>query len=73
VHKGLFPESVAKQFPHLLPYCDVRDVAKAAKDWPQLNFIVYHGGYRYAGGGRADDAWAQFDSSGRIDWITDLA
>ncbi len=73
VHKGLFPESVAKQFPHLLPYCDVRDVAKAAKDWPQLNFIVYHGGYRYAGGGRAEDAWAQFERTGRIDWITDLS
>ena len=73
VHKGLFPESVAKDFPHLLQYCDVRDVAKAAKDWPQLNFIVYHGGYRYAGGGRAEDAWAQFEKTGRIDWITDLA
>ena len=51
----------------------MRDVAKAAKDWPQLNFIVYHGGYRYAGGGRAEDAWAQFERSGRVDWITDLA
>ena len=73
VHKGLFPESVAQRFPHLLPYCDVRDVAKAAKDWPQLNFIVYHGGYRYAGGGRAEDAWQQFERTGRIDWISDLA
>jgi predicted TIM-barrel fold metal-dependent hydrolase len=26
---------------------------EAAKDWPQLNFIIYHGGYRYAGGGKA--------------------
>jgi uncharacterized protein len=73
VHKGLFPESTALRFPHLLPYVDVRDVAKAAKDWPQLNFIVYHGGYRYAGGGKAADAWAQFERTGRIDWITDLA
>ncbi len=73
VHKGLFPESVAKQFPNLLPFVDVRDVAKAAKDWPQLNFIVYHGGYRYAGGGRAEDAWRQFETTVRIDWITDLA
>ena len=73
VHKGLFPPSVEKEYPHLLAHCDVRDVAKAAKDWPQLNFIVYHGGYRYAGGGRAEDAWAQFEKTGRIDWITDLA
>ncbi len=73
VHKGLFPEATAKRFPHLLAHCDVRDVAKAAKDWPQLNFIIYHGGYRYGGGGRAEEAWRQFESTGRVDWITDLA
>jgi predicted TIM-barrel fold metal-dependent hydrolase len=73
IHKGLFPPSVAERFPHLLPYCDVSDVARAARDWPQLNFIIYHGGYRYAGGGRAEDAWSQFERSGRIDWVTDLA
>ena len=56
VHKGLFPPSVEKQFPHLLEYSDVRDVGKAAKDWPQLNFIIYHGGYRFAGGGSVEDA-----------------
>jgi predicted TIM-barrel fold metal-dependent hydrolase len=42
----------------------VRDVGKAAKDWPQLNFIIYHGGYRWAGGGSAQDAWAQFEKTG---------
>jgi len=73
VHKGLFPPSVEQQFPHLLAYSDVRDVAKAAKDWPQLNFIIYHGGYRWAGGGSAQDAWAQFEKTGRIEWVTDLA
>ena len=73
VHKGLFPPSVEQRFPHLLKYSRVDDVVKAAKDWPQLNFIIYHGGYRYAGGGRAEDAWTQFERTGRIDWITDLA
>ena len=73
VHKGLFPPSVEKQFPHLLEYSDVRDVAKAAKDWPQLNFIIYHGGYRWAGGGAIEDAWAQFERTGRIEWVTDLS
>jgi predicted TIM-barrel fold metal-dependent hydrolase len=73
VHKGLFPPSVEKQFPHLLEYSDVRDVAKAARDWPQLNFIIYHGGYRWAGGGKVEDAWSQFEQTGRIEWITDLA
>ena len=73
IHKGLFPPSVEKQFPHLLGYCDVRDVGKAARDWPQLNFIIYHSGYRWAGGGAAQDAWKQFEQDGRIEWVTDLA
>jgi uncharacterized protein len=73
VHKGLFPESVEKQFPHLLAYCDVRDVGKAAKDWPQLNFVIYHGGYRHAGGGNATVGWQEFEQTGRISWVSDLA
>ena len=51
----------------------MRDVGKAAKDWPQLNFIIYHGAYRFPGGGEPADALAQFDRSGRVDWVTDLA
>ncbi|CAN1570225.1 Amidohydrolase-related [Burkholderiaceae bacterium] len=73
IHKGLFPPSVEKSFPNLLQYAKVDDVAKAAKDWPQLNFIIYHGGYRYSGGGGAEGAWAQFEKTGRIDWVSDLA
>jgi predicted TIM-barrel fold metal-dependent hydrolase len=64
---------VEKQFPHLLAHSDVRDVGKAARDWPKLNFIIYHGGYRFAGGGRVEDAWEQFERTGRIEWVTDLA
>jgi hypothetical protein len=73
VHKGLFPPHTEQQFPHLLPYCRVDDVARAARDWPQLNFIIYHSAYRYAAGGRPEDAWAQVQASGRVDWVTDLA
>jgi len=73
VHKGLFPPSVERQYPHLLAHSDVRDVAKAARDWPQLNFIIYHSAYRFPGGGRVEDAWAQFEQTGRIEWVTDLA
>ncbi len=72
IHKGLFPPSVEKQFPHLVAYSDVRDVGKAAKDWPQLNFIIYHSGYRFPGGGVAADAWTQFETTGRIEWVSDL-
>ena len=73
VHKGLFPPSVEKQYPHLREFCDVRDVGQAAKDWPMLNFVIYHSGYRFPGGGTPEEALAQFDATGRIDWVTDLA
>ena len=73
VHKGLFPPSVEKQFPHLLGYCHVGDVGKAAKDWPQLNFVVYHSAYRFPGGGTAEDAWSQLQRTGRVEWVNDLA
>ena len=51
----------------------MRDVGRAAKDWPKINFIIYHGGYHFAGGGKVEDAWAQFEKTGRIEWVTDLA
>ena len=73
VHKGLFPPSVEQKFPHLLAHSDVRDVGKAAKDWPQLNFVIYYSTYRCAAGGTVEDAWAQFEKTGRIEWVTDLA
>jgi len=73
VHKGLFPPSIERQYPHLRDYCDVRDVGRAAKDWPMLNFIVYHSAYRFPGGGTPEEALAQFERTGRIDWVTDLA
>lgn len=70
VHKGLWSRRLDEQFPHLAPHARVDDVAQAAKDWPQLNFIIYHSGYR-----NDDVEWAlaEFDRTGRIDWVTDLA
>jgi hypothetical protein len=73
VHKGLFPPSAERRFPRLRPYVDVSDVAKAARDWPDLNFIVYHSGYRFPGSGTPEDALQIFEQTGRIDWVTDLA
>jgi predicted TIM-barrel fold metal-dependent hydrolase len=73
VHKGLFPPSIEQKFPHLLAHSDVRDVGKAAKDWPQLNFIIYHSGYRFGGGGGPEEGWAQFEQTGRVEWVSDLA
>ena len=75
IHKGLFPPSVERNFPHLLGYCNVNDVGKAAKDWPQLNFVIYHSAYRWVAGpgGTAAAAWDQLQRAGRVDWVTDLA
>jgi len=75
IHKGLFPPSVEANFPHLLGYCNVGDVGKAAKDWPQLNFVIYHSAYRWVAGpgGTAANAWDQLQRAGRVDWVTDLA
>lgn len=70
VHKGLWGRTMDERFPALAPYARVDDVAQAAKDWPELNFIIYHAGYRLD-----DPEWAlaEFERTGRIDWVTDLA
>jgi predicted TIM-barrel fold metal-dependent hydrolase len=72
VHKGLYPLSTSQRFPQLLEYADVRDVGKAAKDWPQLNFVIYHSAFRFTGG-EGKNGLAQFEQTGRVDWVTDLA
>jgi predicted TIM-barrel fold metal-dependent hydrolase len=72
VHKGLFPPSVEKRFPNLRGFTDVSDVGQAAKDWPNLNFIIYHSAYRHVGGDPAV-ALAEFERTGRIAWTSDLA
>jgi predicted TIM-barrel fold metal-dependent hydrolase len=72
IHKGLFAPAVEAKFPRLRPYADVSDIGRAAKDWPQLNFLVYHSGYRWVGGNPAD-GMAEFDKTGRSSWTSDLA
>jgi predicted TIM-barrel fold metal-dependent hydrolase len=72
VHKGLFAPGIEKQFPNLRGYADVADVGQAAKDWPQLNFVIYHSAYRHVGGD-PKQALAEFERTGRISWTSDLA
>jgi predicted TIM-barrel fold metal-dependent hydrolase len=72
IHKGLFAPGVEQKFPQLRPYADVSDIGKAAKDWPQLNFLVYHSAYRWVGAPPAQ-AMAEFDETGRSSWTSDLA
>ena len=72
IHKGLFAPAVEAKFPRLRPYADVSDIGRAAKDFPHLNFLVYHSGYRWVGGNPAD-GMAEFDKTGRSSWVSDLA
>jgi len=73
IHKGLFPPSIEARYPRLLPYATVDDVGKAAKDWPNIRFVIYHSAYRFAGGGTAEQGLEQFDRTGRVEWTSDLA
>jgi uncharacterized protein len=72
VHKGLFAPPLDRQFPNLRGFVDASDVGQAAKDWPQLNFIIYHGAYRHVGGD-PKVALQEFERTGRISWTSDLA
>jgi predicted TIM-barrel fold metal-dependent hydrolase len=72
IHKGLFAPALEQKYPHLRPYVDVSDVGRPAKDFPQLNFVVYHAGFRYVGGFPVG-GMEEFDQTGRLSWTTDLA
>jgi hypothetical protein len=70
VHKGLplgfFNEKA----------CMPNDLEKAAKDWPELNFIVYHSGYRgtgFAAAGTGDKVKdPKTDDPQEIPWISEI-
>jgi predicted TIM-barrel fold metal-dependent hydrolase len=57
--------------------CTPGDVEKAARDWPNLNFIIYHSGYRGTGllargtGERVQDPPKANDPQ-EIPWISDI-
>src|SRR5881409_1626302 len=72
IHKGLLPLDYEKSWPAVWEYNTVWDVGKAAKDWPQINFVIYHGALR-AFLEKPDAALAEFEQTGRIKWATDLA
>src|ERR1051325_2502819 len=72
IHKGLLPLDYEKSWPNVWQYATVGDLGKAAKDWPQLNFVIYHSALR-AFLEPPDAALAEFDQTGRIKWATDLA
>ena len=72
IHKGLMPADYEQSWANVWQYNTVWDVGKAAKDWPQLNFVIYHGGLR-AFLESPKDSLAKFEQTGEIEWASDLA
>lgn len=72
IHKGLLPANADEVMPGAEPFARVDDVVQAAKDWPQLNFVIYHAGYRTIPQ-PTEAELHHFEATGRIDWVSDLA
>ncbi len=71
IHKGLIPSDYRTSLPHLWKYATVEDLGKAAKDWPDLRFIIYHSALQTAP--PPETASAEFVRTGRVSWVTELA
>jgi predicted TIM-barrel fold metal-dependent hydrolase len=72
IHKGLMPADYEESWPGLWEHATVSDLGKAAKDWPDIDFVIYHSALRPFIE-LPDASLQQFEDSGRIDWVTDLA
>jgi len=72
IHKGLLPADYEKSWPNVWEYNTAWDIGKAAKDWPQVNFVIYHAALR-AFLEDPSAALAEFEQTGRMKWATDLA
>ncbi|HEU5284188.1 MAG TPA: amidohydrolase family protein [Burkholderiales bacterium] len=71
IHKGLMPTELLEKAPQLAAFGKVDDVTKAAKDWPDIDFVIYHSGYRMAIE-LPDALLAEFHKTGYIEWTSDL-
>src|SRR5215469_15950905 len=67
IHKGIMPPDYENSWKGLREYATCWDIGKAAKDWPQMNFVTYHSALRPFTE-LPDQAWAEFEASGRIKW-----
>ncbi|MDP6565972.1 MAG: amidohydrolase family protein [Alphaproteobacteria bacterium] len=72
IHKGLMPADYEKSWPDVWRYQTPWDLPKVAKDWPQFNFIIYHGCLRPFLE-PPEKALAEFEQTGEIAWASDLA
>ena len=73
IHKGLMPLDYEKAFAGTWESATVNDLGQAAKDWPGMNFVIYHSALRPWLAEKPDVEMAQFEKDGYIQWSTDLA
>lgn len=65
VHKGLpLPGTSAE-------HCSPEDIKKAALDWPDITFIIYHSGYRHLSN-ELPAGEAGIGEDGYLEWTTDI-
>ena len=73
IHKGLLPRDYETSIPGgAWRYATADDVGQAAKQWPQVDFVIYHSALRAF----LEDPQSEldrFEKTGRIDWVSDLA
>jgi len=72
IHKGLLPRDYLTSLSGIWKHALVDDVGQAAKDWPDIEFVIYHAGLRpYLA--EPDIEMAEFEKEGEIAWVSDLA
>jgi predicted TIM-barrel fold metal-dependent hydrolase len=65
LHKGLPLQGGVEEYWH------PRDLERAARDFPDLNFVVYHSAF-HSLRPAMEAARDEFRTSSRVDWVTDL-
>ena len=73
IHKGLMPRDYEKAFAGTWEHATVNDLGQAAKDWPGMNFVIYHSALRPWLADEPKKEMAQFMKNGYLEWSTDLA
>jgi hypothetical protein len=71
IHKGLLPNDYLTSFENWR-YATVEDLPKAAQDWPDIDFIIYHSALKPLND-YPESHMKKFEETGRIDWVSDLA
>lgn len=71
IHKGLLPPDYEQSFRGVWEHATCWDVGKAAQDWPEMNFVIYHSALR-AFLELPDQMWAEYEATGEMKWTSEL-